>query len=71
MQSEFQYVHPPRSWKPMSAPFSLSFGALMTAQFVIEDQAVRAVWHHLARIHMALRRQIEVREARESHPLAP
>ena len=39
-----------------AAPFSLSFGAPVTAQFVIEDHALRHSWHHLARIRMALRR---------------
>lgn len=39
-----------------AAPFSLSFGAPMTAQFVIEDHALRHSWHHLARIRMALGR---------------
>lgn len=39
-----------------AAPFSLSFGAPMTAQFVIEDHALRHSWHHLARIHKALGR---------------
>jgi SAM-dependent methyltransferase len=33
-----------------AAPFSLSFGAPVTAQFVLEDHAVRHSWHHLARI---------------------
>ena len=33
-----------------AAPFSLSYGAPMTAQFVIEDHALRHSWHHLARI---------------------
>ena len=37
-----------------SAPFSLSYGAPMTAQFVIEDHALRHAWHHLARIKSAL-----------------
>ena len=37
-----------------AAPFSLSFGAPVTAQFVIEDHAVRHSWHHLARIRSAL-----------------
>ena len=32
-----------------AAPFSLSFGAPVTAQFVIEDHALRHSWHHLAR----------------------
>lgn len=39
-----------------AAPFSLSFGAPVTAQFVIEDKAVRHSWHHLARIRTALGR---------------
>jgi hypothetical protein len=33
-----------------AAPFSLSFDAPMTAQFVIEDHALRHSFHHLARI---------------------
>jgi ubiquinone/menaquinone biosynthesis C-methylase UbiE len=33
-----------------AAPFSLSYGAPVTAQFVLEDHAVRHSWHHLARI---------------------
>jgi SAM-dependent methyltransferase len=39
-----------------AAPFSLSFGAPMTTQFVIEDHALRHSWHHLARIRKALGR---------------
>ena len=39
-----------------AAPFSLSFGAPVTAQFVLEDHAVRHSWHHLARIKTALGR---------------
>jgi len=39
-----------------AAPFSLSFGAPVTAQFVIEDHAVRHSWHHLARIRKTLGR---------------
>lgn len=39
-----------------AAPFSLSFGAPVTAQFVIEDHALRHSWHHLARIRAALER---------------
>jgi hypothetical protein len=39
-----------------AAPFSLSFGCPMTAQFVLEDHAVRHSWHHLARIRAALGR---------------
>jgi hypothetical protein len=37
-----------------AAPFSLSFGAPVTAQFVIEDHAMRHSWHHLAAIRKAL-----------------
>jgi hypothetical protein len=39
-----------------AAPFSLSFGAPVTAQYVIEDHAVRHSWHHLARLRTALAR---------------
>ena len=39
-----------------AAPFGLSFGAPVTAQFVIEDHAMRHSWHHLARIRKALGR---------------
>ena len=39
-----------------AAPFGLSFGAPVTAQFVLEDHAVRHSWHHLARIKAALGR---------------
>jgi hypothetical protein len=39
-----------------AAPFSLSFGAPMTAQFVIEDHPMRHAWHHLARIRKAIGR---------------
>ena len=39
-----------------AAPFSLSFGAPVTAQFVIGDHALRHSWHHLARIRKALGR---------------
>ena len=37
-----------------AAPFSLSYGAPMTTQFVVEDHALRHPWHHLARIRSAL-----------------
>jgi hypothetical protein len=37
-----------------AAPFSLSFGAPVTAQFVVEDHALRHSWHHLARIRKAV-----------------
>ncbi len=40
-----------------AAPFSLSYGAPMTAQFVIEDHALRHSWHHLARIRAAVSRE--------------
>ncbi len=39
-----------------AAPFSLSYGAPVTAQFVIEDHALRHAWHHLARLRAALKR---------------
>lgn len=39
-----------------ASSFSLSFGAPMTAQFVIEDHALRHSWHHLASIRRALGR---------------
>jgi hypothetical protein len=44
-----------------AAPFSLSFGAPVTAQFVIEDHALRHSWHHLVRIRKALGRHNSVR----------
>jgi hypothetical protein len=34
--------------------FSLNAGAPLTAQFVIEDHALRHSWHHLAKIKSAL-----------------
>jgi len=40
----------------LAAPFSLSFGAPVTAQFVLEDHAVRHSWYHLARIRTTLGR---------------
>ncbi len=39
-----------------AAPFSLCFGAPVTAQFVVEDHALRHSWHHLARMRLALGR---------------
>jgi hypothetical protein len=39
-----------------SAPFSLCYGAPVTAQFVIEDHALRHSWHHLSRIRAAVGR---------------
>lgn len=39
-----------------ASPFSLSYGAPMTAQFVIEDHPLRHPWHHLARIRKTLGR---------------
>ena len=39
-----------------AAPFSLSYGAPVTAQFVIEDHALRHSWHHLAGIQKILGR---------------
>jgi hypothetical protein len=43
-----------------AAPFSLSFGAPVTAQFVIEDHALRHSWHHLARIRKAIGQKDEL-----------
>jgi hypothetical protein len=37
-----------------AASFGLSFDAPVTAQFVIEDHALRHSWHHLARIRETL-----------------
>jgi len=42
-----------------AAPFSLSYDAPMTAQFVSEDHALRHSWHHLARIRAAVNRERE------------
>jgi len=39
-----------------TAPVGLSFGAPVTAQFIIEDHALRHSWHHLARIRSTLSR---------------
>ncbi len=39
-----------------AAPFSLCHGAPVTAQFVLEDHAVRHSWHHLARIRKVVGR---------------
>src|SRR5262245_11411078 len=39
-----------------AAPFSLSYGAPVTAQFVIEDHSLRHSWHHLAKIRKAVGR---------------
>ena len=39
-----------------AAPFSLSYGAPVTTQFVIEDHALRHSWHHLTRIRKTLGR---------------
>jgi hypothetical protein len=37
-----------------TVPFSLSFGAPMTVQFIIEDHPLRHPWHHADRIRRAL-----------------
>ncbi|HWA57252.1 MAG TPA: DinB family protein [Gemmatimonadales bacterium] len=37
-----------------AVPFSLSFGAPMTVQFIVEDHPLRHPWHHLYRIRRAL-----------------
>jgi hypothetical protein len=39
-----------------AGPFGLSFDAPVTAQYVIEDHALRHSWHHLARIRKAVGR---------------
>jgi hypothetical protein len=39
-----------------AAPVSLNFDAPLTAQFMLEDHAVRHSYHHLARMREALRR---------------
>jgi SAM-dependent methyltransferase len=39
-----------------AAPILLSFGAPVTAQFVIEDHPLQHSWHHLAKIRKALGR---------------
>ncbi len=39
-----------------AAPFSLSHAAPVTAQFVIEDHALRHSWHHLTHLRRALGR---------------
>jgi hypothetical protein len=39
-----------------AAPFSLSHAAPVTAQFVVEDHALRHSWYHLARIRARLGR---------------
>lgn len=37
-----------------AVPFSLSFGAPMTVQFIVEDHPLRHPWHHLARMRAIL-----------------
>lgn len=37
-----------------SLPFSLSFGAPVTVQYIIEDHPLRHPWHHLARMQRVL-----------------
>jgi len=59
LQKNCQGCHRPGQ----AAPFSLSYGAPMTAQFVIEDHALRHSWHHLARIREAVNRQREEKAA--------
>jgi hypothetical protein len=39
-----------------AAPFGLSYGAPVTAQFVVEDHPLRHPWHHLYRIRKSLGR---------------
>jgi hypothetical protein len=40
-----------------AAPFSLSDGAPLTAQYVLEDHAIRHPWHHLHHIRAAVERR--------------
>ncbi len=44
-----------------AAPVSLYFDAPLTAQFVLEDHAVRHSYHHLARIQGALKAALAAR----------
>lgn len=37
-----------------AVPFSLSYGAPMTVQFIVEDHPMRHPWHHLARMQRTL-----------------
>lgn len=37
-----------------AVPFSLSYGAPVTVQFIIEDHPLRHPWHHLERMRRAL-----------------
>jgi DinB superfamily len=39
-----------------AVPFSLSYGAPMTVQFIIEDHPMRHPWHHVARMRRTLGR---------------
>ena len=39
-----------------AAPFSLAYGAPVTAQFVVEDHPLRHPWHHLSRLRALLGR---------------
>ena len=48
-----------------AGPFGLSFGAPVTAQFVIEDHALRHSWHHLARIRKALEEKVQSANGRK------
>jgi len=50
-----------------AAPFALAFGAPVTAQFVLEDHAVRHSWHHLER----LRRVVGQSTANQKPSIAP
>jgi len=37
-----------------AVPFSLSYGAPVAGQFIVEDHPLRHPWHHLAKIRVAL-----------------
>jgi hypothetical protein len=45
-----------------AAPLGLAYGAPVTAQFVIEDHALRHSWHHLWRIRAALEQVSQQRQ---------
>jgi DinB superfamily len=46
-----------------AAPLSLTYGAPVTAQFVIEDHALRHSWHHLWRIRATLEQASQAAKA--------
>jgi hypothetical protein len=46
-----------------AVPFSLSFGATVTVQFIIEDHPLRHPWHHIHRMREAMAEQPRQRTA--------